>query len=133
MSARHLFDRAPHELNIGLRELGLREHRKVAVEVILIKKHVAVGFKVRITPGAAGFLQVVFKRCRNVIVNDQSHVFFVHAHPKSVCGSDHLSCPRKKRFLMLDLKRRVHLAVVGKGLKAFSSELFREFFRALGA
>ena len=56
------------------------------VKVAVIIEDVAFGFAFWVASGTSCFLNVIFQRVGNVIVNHHAHVFLVDTHAKGGCG-----------------------------------------------
>ena len=126
----HILERFPNLLNFTDTELRLVEQHKVLVQIIVIEQNVTLCKQARIPSGTPCFLNIVFKRIGNIIVNNQLDVFFINAHTESRGGNNDFHLIVYKRFLICDFLIRVHFPVERFCRKAIARQFFCELNRA---
>ena len=94
-------------------EARARRHAELALDVVRrIEKNAAR--RVAVAPGAAGFLQVILQRARDVGVDHQPHVRLVDPHAEGVGGRDRaqLAADEAPLHLLLRLRRQARVETV---------------------
>ena len=71
-----------------------------------------------VPPGAAGLLRVRLQRARGVVVDDEAHVIFVHAHAKSHRRHHHAHLAAHEAVLQRVALGRPHTGMIGARVDA---------------
>ena len=95
------------------------------VQVMVAVENITFGFCHGISSSTPSLLYIVFKRIRDVVVNHQPYVFFIHPHTKSRGGHHNLDLVGYKSILVGDFVVGIHFAVERKCGQAVSVQFLR--------
>ena len=78
-------------------------------------------------------LYIVLQRVGDVVVDDQSYIALVHTHSEGGCSNDDAYLVGHEGILIVYLFIGIHLAIIGQGSHAVTSQLHGEFSGSLGS
>ena len=98
-------------------------------QILLIEKHIAVRIYMLVPTCTTGFLHIVFKGIRYLIMDHKPHIALVHTHPESRGRHNYPCIATHERILVGRLLVRLHLAVICPGSKSVLRQSCRKGLR----
>ena len=100
------------------------------VQIVVIIQHVAFCLHTRVTSRTSCFLNVIFERIGDIVVDNELDVFLVNTHTESGRCNDRLDLISDERILIGDLFVCIHSAVEWLCRESVARKLFGKLNRA---
>ena len=103
------------------------------IQIIVIEKNITISLQRRISTCSACFLNVIFKRIGNVVVNNKLNIALINSHTKSRGRHDNRHLVIHESFLVGNFIVGFHLSVIRKGLKSVTYQFACKLKCAFGS